>query len=197
MPHLPQIFNLLSFHVIWGSLTTLITKKAHYQSKKMSNSYQQLLASLYTMTFTAITFPLGSFHICHCWWLQNRLLAKWNAGLLLFMRKLFIKSFTCYSLGLGSWSAWFWSPALCFKCKGAEQHVNWLSGDRTMLELLPKTQAGSKSIASRWKHLLGSTVGVYLSRWPWGERLGVPLPTAGWQADLFLWALVAYTVGQR
>lgn len=78
----------------------------------------------------------------------------------------------------GSWTTW--------------QPAKW---GQTVPELLPQTQAGSKPVAPRWKHLLGSTVGVYLNRWPCGERLRVPLPTAGWQADLFLWALKAHTVG--
>lgn len=68
------------------------------------------------------------------------------------------------NLGLGSGTAWFWSPALFIKCEGAEQQDKLLSGDRTMLELLPKAQAGSKPVALGWKGLLGSTMGVYLNR---------------------------------
>lgn len=135
--------------------------------------------------------PLPLFGDC-----GSRPLAKWTAGLLLFLREFFIQSSTCCNWGLGSGSAWFWSPALPIKHEGAEQYGRELSGDRAMPELLPKTQAGSKSVALRWKHLWGGTMGVYLNRWPCRERLQDPLPTAGWQADLFLWALKAHTVGQ-
>lgn len=67
------------------------------------------------------------------------------------MRKFFITSSTCYNLGLGSGTAWFWSPALFIKCKGDEQHDKLLSGDRAWLEPLPKAQAGSKPVAPGWK----------------------------------------------
>lgn len=119
------------------------------------------------------------------WWLLNATPSLLECRLALFMRKFFITSSIWYNLGLGSETAWFWSPALFIKCKGAKQHDNRLSGDRTMLELLPKTQAGSKPVAPGWKGLLGSTMGVYLNRWPCRERLQLPLPTAGWQAGCF------------
>lgn len=197
--HNYQIFGLLSVHVTWGHLTTMVNKEARSQCKDFQD-FQFLPTTLRTSLHDdfsghhlslGIFSPLPLFGDC-----GTRPLAIWNEGLLLFLREYFIKSSTCCTLGLGSGSAGFWSPALPIKREGAEQYGRELSGDRIMPELLPKTQAGSKSVALRWKHLLGSTMGVYLNRWPCGERLRVPLPTAGWQADLFLWALKAHTVGQ-